>query len=175
MMPPKQERKGEEQAVTGDQSWRGTIGKLAGNELDTFLEQGIVARVATLDEHGWPYVVPAWFEWDPPEDSFWLVARKKSAWALHLQQNPRVALSIDDEGAPYRKFQAQGLAEIVEEPNIGGAWVEIAKRMSVRYLGEHGPDYLVPTLDQPRWLIRVRPERVRTWQGVDWARKYKER
>lgn len=160
--------------MTDDQSWRGTIGKLAGDELDAFLAQGIVARVATLDERGWPYVVPVWFEWEPVEGIFWLIGRKKSAWAIHLQQNPRVALSIDDEGAPYRKIQVQGIAEITEEPNIGGAWVEIANRMAVRYLGEHGPDYLVPTLDKPRWLIKVIPQSVKTWQGVDWAATYKE-
>jgi PPOX class probable F420-dependent enzyme len=155
------------------ESWRGKIGKLDGADLDAFLGQGIVARVATLDENGWPYVVPAWFEWEPSEGIFWLVARKKSAWAIHMQNDARVALSIDDEGAPYRKLQLQGRAEILEEPNVGGAWVEIANRMAVRYLGEHGPDYLVPTLDKPRWLIKIVPEKVQTWQGVDWAPKYK--
>jgi PPOX class probable F420-dependent enzyme len=155
------------------ESWRGKIGKLDGADLDAFLGQGIVARVATLDENGWPYVVPAWFEWEPAEGIFWLVARKKSAWAIHMQNDARVALSIDDEGAPYRKLQLQGRAEIVEEPNVGGAWVEIANRMAVRYLGEHGPDYLVPTLDKARWLIKIVPEKVQTWQGVDWAPKYK--
>ena len=46
-----------------DESWRGKIGKLEKEELDEFLTQGIVSRVATLDANGWPYVVPAWFEW----------------------------------------------------------------------------------------------------------------
>ncbi len=50
----------------------------------------------------------------------------------------------------------------------------IAERMSVRYLGPNGPEYLTATLDQPRWLIKVTPERVVTWQGVDWAKKYRE-
>lgn len=162
-----------EQETTTEETWRGKIGKLKGQELDAFLEGGIVTRVATIDEHGWPYVVPIWFEWEPVEGIFWLIARKKSAWAIHLQNNPRVALSIDDEGAPYRKVQVQGLAEITEKPNVGGAWVEIANRMAIRYLGEHGPDYLVPTLDKPRWLIKVVPETLKTWQGVEWASTYK--
>ena len=67
---------------------------------------------------------------------------------------------------------ADGRAELVEEPNIGGQWVEVANRMSVRYLGENGPQYLVPTLQQPRWLFRIVPENVKTWQGVGWARHY---
>jgi hypothetical protein len=51
--------------------------------------------------------------------------------------------------------------------------VEIARRMSLRYLGEHGPEYLEPTLVEPRWLLFVRPLRMTTWQGVDWAQRYK--
>lgn len=159
--------------MSEDQSWRGKIGKLDDAELDDLFAGGIVARIATLDSEGWPYVVPAWFEWDVEDRSFLFVAREKSIWAHHMVDDPRVALSIDDEAAPYRKVQVQGTAEIVEEPNIGGAWVPIANRMAVRYLGEHGPDYLVPTLDKPRWLIRVRPVKMQTWQGVDWAKRYK--
>ena len=67
----------------------------------------------------------------------------------------------------------QGTAELLERPNVGGKWVEMANEMSYRYLGEHGPDYLVPTLNEPRWLFFVRPRKITTWQGVDWAQKYK--
>ena len=37
---------------------------------------------------------------------------------------------------------------------------------------EHGPDYLEPTMNQPRWLIRVEPARITTWQGVGWHPRY---
>lgn len=159
--------------MTNDQTWRGKIGKLDDADLDDLFSGGIVARIATLDADGWPYVVPAWFEWDVNERAFWFIARERSVWARHMVADSRVALSIDDEAAPYRKVQVQGTAEIVEEPNVGGAWVPIANRMATRYLGEHGPDYLEPTLDKPRWLIRVRPVKMQTWQGVEWAKKYK--
>ena len=28
-------------------------------------------------------------------------------------------------------------------------------------------------LNEPRWLFFVRPVRITTWQGVDWAKRYK--
>ena len=28
-------------------------------------------------------------------------------------------------------------------------------------------------LGEPRWLFFVRPAAIQTWQGVDWAKKYK--
>ena len=66
-----------------------------------------------------------------------------------------------------------GEATIVEEPNVGGKWVEIARSMSRRYLGPHGPDYIEPTMQEPRWLIFVKAVETTTWQGVDWAKRYK--
>lgn len=152
--------------------WRGTIGVIGRREMDDMLAQGIVCRLAVLDDEGWPYVVPVWFEWEPAEETFWIIPRHKSAWASHMAQDPRVALTIDTPEPPYRKVAVQGIAEVVEVPNVGGRWVEIARRMSVRYLGSHGSDYLEPTLDKPRWLFKVSPKRLLTWQGVDWHPRY---
>ena len=61
---------------------------------------------------------------------------------------------------------------MVEQPNAGGRWVEIAEKMSYRYLGPNGPTYLAASKQQPRWLFRMRPTKIKTWQGVGWAPKY---
>ena len=132
-----------------DESWRGKVGRLAEDEVAAFLEEPVFARLATLDEEGWPYVVPVWHEWS--DGRFWVIGREKSAWAHHLVREPRCAITVDETGTQ-RKVIAQCRAEIVEEPNVGGAWVPIAERMSLRYLGENGPKYLEPTLQSPRWL-----------------------
>ncbi len=155
------------------EDWRGTIGIIEQQELDAFLAEGIVCHLAVLDAQGWPYVVPVWFEWEPDDGAFWVVPRAKSAWAAHMERDGRVALTIDTPEPPYRKVALQGRAELVERPNVGGQWVGIATRMSRRYLGEHGPDYLEPTLTEPRWLFRIHPTRLTTWQGVDWHPRYK--
>ncbi len=154
-----------------DESWRGKVGPMDSAEVAGFLDEPIFARLASLDDNGWPYVVPCWQEWR--DGRFWVVARRKSAWARYLQADPRCAVTVDETGGQ-RKVIAQCEAEVVEEPNVGGQWVEIARRMSTRYLGEHGPDYLEPTLDSPRWLIALEPVRVWTWQGNDWAPRYRE-
>lgn len=154
-----------------DESWRGRIGRLDESELQEFLDEGRIARLACIDENGWPYVVPCWHEWDG--SSFWVVARKRSRWAEYLAKDQRCAITIDED-AGQRKVAAQARAVVVEEPNLGGAWVPIAERMSVRYLGPNGPKYLLPTLDKQRWLIRLDPITMQTWQGVEWASKYKD-
>lgn len=152
------------------ESWRGTVGRLPTGDLATFLAEPHIARLACLDGEGWPYVVPCWQEWDGA--AFWVVPRERSAWARYLAADPRCAITVDEAGAQ-RKVTAQCRAHLAEEPNVGGAWVPVAERMSLRYLGENGPRYLEPTLDKPRWLFRLDPVRMQTWQGQDWAERYK--
>ena len=148
---------------------------MTGEELHRFLSQPLVASLGCVDESGAPYVVPTWFEYDRENSCFWLVPRAKSAWARYLQRDGRVCLSIDQRTEPSARAQVIGTAEIVEEPNVGGQWVPIATRMAARYLGaENGPKYLVPTLNRPRWLMRVKPARITSWAGGSWHRRYVE-
>jgi nitroimidazol reductase NimA-like FMN-containing flavoprotein (pyridoxamine 5'-phosphate oxidase superfamily) len=146
----------------------GRAGRLSPEERDAFLARPLLCRLACLDRQGWPYVVPVWFEWDGA--AFWLVARRRSAWAASLAANPRVGLSIDDDTG--RRVVGQGTAQLVEEPNVGGRWVAIARRMAVRYQGEAGATYLEATLNQPRWLFSVAPTHLVTWNGAGWHEKY---
>lgn len=156
--------------VREGQEWRGAIGRLTDEEVAEFLGGDVLCRLGCLDEDGWPYVVPVWFEHTGA--GFYIIPRARSTWARHIQRDSRVSLCIDDRGSN-RRVLVKGEATVVEEPNVGGAWVPIAERMSRRYLGERGPEYLKPTLGEPRWLLYVRPLTITTWQGVDWAPRYK--
>ena len=151
------------------QEWRGKVGGMSEAEIDEFLARGVNMFLACVKPDGSPYITICWHEWR--DGAFWVVPRQRSRWAKYLKEDGRVSLVVEDKST-LQKVLADGRAELVEEPNIGGQWVEVANRMSVRYLGENGPQYLVPTLRQPRWLFRIVPENVKTWQGVGWARHY---
>ena len=45
-----------------DESWRGRVGKLTDEELAEFLATDVLCRVAALDNEGWPFVAPVWFQ-----------------------------------------------------------------------------------------------------------------
>lgn len=152
------------------EAWRGKVGGMSDEEADEFLAGAPVCRLGCLDEDGWPYVVPVWYEHS--DDGFYIIPRARAVWAKHIKRDPRVFLCIDVPDG-LRKVMVKGEAEVIEEPNVGGKWVPIATRMSLRYLGENGPKYLEPTLPEPRWLFFVRPLTRVTWQGVDWAKRYK--
>lgn len=158
-----------------DTSWMGKNDVLTREEVDAFLQRPVVARLATVRPDGWPYVAPVWQYWDGK--AMWVVPREKSAFVKYLRAEPRVCVSVALETAPYTRVTLLGRAEIVEGPVDGRsdspAWVEIARQMSRRYLGEHGPEYLEPTMDRPRYLVRIDPVKMQTWEGVEWHEKYK--
>ncbi len=159
--------------------FRGKLGALAENEFEAFLAGPEIARLAVLTPDGAPYVIPVWYQWDG--EFMWFVGRQKAVWCEYIKNDGRVSVVIDAPHSPpdesgksmeIPKVFMQGIAEIAEEPNVGGKWVEIAEQMSYRYLGPNGPEYLQGTIKQPRWLIKMTPTEVKSWQGVGWARKY---
>ena len=159
--------------------WRGKIGAMEPARRDFYLEGGAIVRISAINDEGFPHVVPAWYHWDGT--AFWFVLRERAEVAKLLASNPHVGLVFDEgsvkDDANDRYFEmpkvfAQGLAEVIEQPNIGGDWVEIASKMAVRYLGPNGPEYIKNSINQPRWLFRVEPTVMKTWEGTGWAKKY---
>jgi hypothetical protein len=150
-------------------TWRGKLGRMSEEEREAFLAKGQVMRIACLRPDGAPYIAVCWHDWH--DGWFWLVPRQRARWAQLLERDGRLSFVIDDPTS-MEKVIGDGVAELVERPNVGGRWVEVATRMALRYLGPDGPTYLTPTLNQPRWLFRFRPTAVKTWQGVGWARRY---
>jgi hypothetical protein len=145
------------------------MGGMSPEEREAFLAKGKVMRVACLTPDGSPHITVCWHDWHG--GYFWLVPRQRSSWAELLKNDGRLSFVVDDDKT-MEKVVGDGVAEVVEEPNIGGEWVNVANRMAIRYLGPDGPTYLTSTLNQPRWLFRFPPFNIKTWQGVGWARRY---
>ena len=94
--------------------WMGKNRKLTPAEIKEFLDEPVVARIATIDENGLPYVTPVWQEWDG--EAFWIVPRERAAWAAHIKKNPNVAISCAQDSGTYRRISAQGKSKIVFGP-----------------------------------------------------------
>ena len=139
---------------------------LTEDELKAFLLQPYLARLATVQEDGSPYIVPVWHDYDG--EAIYIVARAKSQYVDHIKREPRVAVSIV-EGA---QVLILGQATIVEGPVVGGQWVDIGFRMARKYGGEGGIQYLNGTLDRPRYLIRISLDKVISWTGEGWHPRY---
>ena len=72
----------------------------------------------------------------------------------------------------HRAISIVGRAVIVARPGESDAWMAIARRMTVRYVGAVDPGYFERTSRFPRWLVRIVPDEMTTWRGGGWSRFY---
>jgi nitroimidazol reductase NimA-like FMN-containing flavoprotein (pyridoxamine 5'-phosphate oxidase superfamily) len=96
-------------------------------DVDQFLEQPLVARVATNG----PTVRPVWFLWE--KGAFWWLTGSWSRLAERLRADPAVALVVDTcdvATGSVRQVQARGHAEILPFN------ADRARRKLTRYLGD---------------------------------------
>lgn len=158
--------------------------KLTDDELTTFLDEpGHLARIGTVDEDGFPRVLPLWFVRQGSRLLF--TPRVRAVIWANIQRDPRVAVSVDEDDLPYRKVTVQGVCEVVHPPGDDDRWRVLYREIAKRYTPAEAADaYVDGTDDQPRPLcavdLGVPSSRVSTWRmptaGDDprsvWARRY---
>lgn len=163
-----------------ENNWRGDrIGGMSPEEMNEFLAGPWLARLACLKPDGSPYIVPCWYHWDGV--SFWVVPRVRSIWAHYMARDPRVALVVDEPEPPIRKVICEGTAVVVEagvgpylDDGTKSVWNKIGERYTgPRYLGDKADEYRGGVNAEPCWTFKIVPEKLTTWQGFDWAKKYK--
>jgi PPOX class probable F420-dependent enzyme len=147
-------------------------GPLTAAEQREFFARPLLARLASVRADGAPYVVPLWFQWDDRDGTFWFVKRERSRFMPNLLREPRVCISIATDTPPYARATIVGRAEIVARPGESTAWMDVARRMTERYVGTLDPEYLARTARYPRWLVKVAPAEMTTWRGGGWSRYY---
>jgi PPOX class probable F420-dependent enzyme len=133
------------------------------DEIDVFLSHGTrTAKLATSGPGGQPHVMPVWFVLDGEELVF--TTWGDSVKGRNLRRNPRAAVIVDEEVAPYAFVHIRGhvtLSEDLEEllrfaTAIGGRY------MGADRAGEFGRRNAVPG----ELLVRLRQERVIAAAGV---------
>jgi hypothetical protein len=153
--------------------WMGKMRGLTPEEITDFLSGPVVARIAMIKPDGRPYVASVWQEWDG--EVMYIVPRAKAAFVPYLQANPYVCVSCVIDVSPFTRVMFEGKVEFLEGPVAMTGWLlELGQRMSLRYLGPHGPEYLESSRDRPRYLLKMipEPEKTKSWEGVEWHPKY---
>ena len=126
-------------------------------EVRGFLSHGTrTAKLATSGPGGRPHVMPVWFLLDG--DDLVFTTWGDSVKGRNLRRDPRAAIVVDDEVAPFAFVHIRGpvtLSEDLEE------LLRFATAIARRYMGpdraeEFGRRNAVPG----ELLVRLRPERV---------------
>jgi nitroimidazol reductase NimA-like FMN-containing flavoprotein (pyridoxamine 5'-phosphate oxidase superfamily) len=156
----------------------GKIGKLSLAEIDAFLAQPWNARLGVVTPESTPYIVAVWYQYDPTERVFYIVARAKSSYVEYLKRNPAVAIHVaDDVHLEHTRVLVEGHAEIIEgpiPPEESPRMRDLVISLSRKYLGEKGTEYALRTMKRARYLIKVVPDRWHSWTGTEWGRRYRE-
>jgi PPOX class probable F420-dependent enzyme len=127
------------------------------DEIRGFLSHGTrTAKLATSGPGGRPHVMPVWFVLDGEELVF--TTWSESVKGRNLRRNPRAAVIVDEEVAPYAFVHVRGQATLSEDLE---ELLRFATAIGGRYMGadraaEFGRRNAVPG----ELLVRLRPERV---------------
>lgn len=144
-------------------------GKLTKPQVDAFLEQPILARLATAvpskDDPGQfqPHNVPVWFYWDG--ESLYISAFQSTRKLKEARRNPYIAVLIDTaeavDGVTAVLFE--GKSDLILEPET---MAEMSRIIYTRYMGEEGVKDPAPQswiVDPENAIIRLTPNRLLTW------------
>lgn len=153
------------------------IGALTQDEIDAFLAQPWNGRLATMSPDQTPQIAAVWYEYDPSERVFYVIARAQSEYARNISRNPAVALHVaDDVHLEHTRVVIEGRAEILMGPVAPDADPTLTSRvhaLATKYMGEKGPQYGARTMSRPRYLIKITPRRWQTWTGQEWGARYR--
>lgn len=133
---------------------------LSTGEIAALLALDVPARLASIDERGFPHVTPLWFVWE--QGAFHLTSLSDRPHLRRLERNPRAGLCIDveqgereDGERPNRQVRAVGEAELF--PDADGTWT---RRITEKYVHGPGASRSAARAVDARVVIRIRPSRL---------------
>jgi PPOX class probable F420-dependent enzyme len=139
-------------------------------ERDEFLTgRPMFAKVATVNEEGWPQISPVWYTWDG--SSFLIISKERTGMVRNLRRDPRCGLLVDNFELPYARVSVQGEVEFLGEDFDH---IPPMRDMVLRYLGPEGMDYAESTFGFARVPFRVWPKKIATWNGGGFDRTFQK-
>lgn len=127
-------------------------------EMRRFLlaEPARTGKIATVRPDGRPHVTPVWF--DLEGDTLLFTTWHEAVKAANLQEQPYVALCVDDEEPPFSFVIVEGTATIEKEAPDLKYWTT---RIAGRYMGEERSEAFGERNAVPgEWLVKVKIEKM---------------
>ncbi len=133
---------------------------LAIEDLDGFLEEPVVAVLATIRQDGSVLLSPVWHEWR--DGAFHVWSGANDGKTRHLRREPRASIVVAESVHPLRGVEVRGTAEVVTEEAF-----ETAVRIANRYLGTPKGEAYVRKVGGNDVTIRLEPGELRVWDFAD--------
>jgi PPOX class probable F420-dependent enzyme len=130
---------------------------MSDDEYRAFMMNGTrTAKAATVSANGLPHVKPVWFVLDGGDLIF--TTHESYVMTRHLRRDPHIALTIDDQEAPFSYAIVEGMVTLFENLDELVRWATV---IGGRYMGadraeEFGRRNGVPG----ELLVRVTPTKI---------------
>jgi hypothetical protein len=138
---------------------QGSLDLLQHPTSQSLLQSRIPAGLAYIWTDGTPRVVPIWFHWDGR--AFVLGTPPKAPKLKALAENPKVALTIDDDNFPHKVLLVRGSARLEKMQGIVPEYALAAERYFGSQQGKAWVEQL-RSMTQEMVRISVTPE----WVGL---------
>jgi PPOX class probable F420-dependent enzyme len=137
---------------------------MSDEEVAAFIEQSRTVTMATNGPSGHPHLVAMWY--GVIDGKIYFETKMKSQKVQNLLRDPKIACMVE-AGLTYdqlRGVSIEGTAHIIddtEDPEYWAAAVSVFERYNGPYSEEMKP--VVEMMMNKRVIVRVDPERVRSW------------
>lgn len=141
--------------------------QLTPSEIDEYLSQPLIARIASVRRNGNPHIAPIWFLWDGK--TITMETSPRFIKVENFRHNSYCAISIDstEGGLRFKAVILEGNVQLLEDDQELNR--SIARQIYIKYLGKEG--ILAPTphsmINSPHVIIQCTPSKIITW---DWTR-----
>jgi len=134
------------------------------DEVASFVERSRVATLATNGPTGVPHLIAMWY--GVLDGTIYFETKAKSQKAVNLRRDPRVSVMIEagDVYDDLRGVAIEGTATLIEDTEDPEYWAA-ADSVFERYNGPVSEETrpFVEIMMNKRIVVRVDPERVRSW------------
>lgn len=130
------------------------------------LADNMVMRLATVDPHGLPHVVPIWYLSDPEEGCVFFSTPEDSRKARDIEDTPKASLTVD-EGAYYFELRAVVLEGTVSRVEDEALEESVERRWCRKYFDQpERPEFMGLLYEGRPWeWYRVDPGRWISWDN----------
>lgn len=132
-------------------------------DLDGFLDEPLVAVLATRRADDSTLLSPVWFEWRDGGFNVW-ASPSDHGKVEHIRRDPRVSIVVANSTWPYKGVEVRGVATLSNE-----GFHEVLGRTARRYFGEEAGASFAASFTTAGFVIRIEPGTLRAWDYADEA------
>lgn len=122
-------------------------------ETREFLQKPLIARLSTIDQHGYPHTVPLWFDLDG--DDVIIISDRNTRKIDHIAQNPKGCVEVGGDANDGAGYMFKG--ELSVEPDPDYRWLkQVTRRYEQGEQAEKDIELWRTTLDMVIIRLKVR-------------------